>query len=126
MRIDQYLYNIRQFKSRSIASNACKNGNIQINDKLVKPSKEVVPTDLVKIRKNQIWKIFEIFSLPKNRISAKLVGLYCIEKTEISILEIESTRKLSSNVFREQGKGRPTKKERREIDNISFDHDINN
>ena len=121
MRIDQYLYNIRQFKSRNIASNACKNGHIQINDKLVKPSKEVVPTDLVKIRKNQIWKIFEILSLPKNRISAKLVGLYCIEKTEISILEIESTRKLSSNVFREQGKGRPTKKERREIDNISFD-----
>ena len=124
MRIDQYLYNIRQFKSRSIASNACKNGHIQINDKLVKPSKEVVPTDLVKIRKNQIWKIFEIFSLPKNRVSAKLVGLYCIEKTEISILEIESTRKLSSNVFREQGKGRPTKKERREIDNISFDNDL--
>ena len=125
MRIDQYLYNIRQFKSRSNASNACKNGHIQINGKLVKPSREVFPTDLVKIRKNQIWKTFEIFSLPKNRISAKLVGLYCIEKTENSILEIESIRKLSSIVFREQGKGRPTKKERREIDNISFDSDLN-
>ena len=125
MRVDQYLYSIRQFKSRNIASNACKNGHIQINDKLVKPSKEVIPTDLIKIRKNQIWKTFEVFSLPKSRISAKLVGLYCIEKTDNSILEIESIRKLSSNVFREQGKGRPTKKERREIDNISFDNDLN-
>ena len=125
MRVDQYLYSIRQFKSRNIASNACKNGHIQINDKLVKPSKEVIPTDLIKIRKNQIWKTFEVFSLPKGRISAKLVGLYCIEKTDNSILEIESIRKLSSNVFREQGKGRPTKKERREIDNISFDNDLN-
>ena len=98
MRIDQYLYNIRQFKSRNIASNACKNGHIQINDKLVKPSKEVVPTDLVKIRKNQIWKTFEIFSLPKNRINAKLVGLYCIEKTENSILEtMEKSRSNSKS-----------------------------
>jgi len=125
MRVDQYLFNVRQFKSRNIASHACKNGHIQINDKLVKPSREVVPTDLIKIRKNQIWKTFEVFGLPKNRINAKLVGLYCIEKTDNSILEIESIRKLSSNVFREQGKGRPTKKERREIDNVRFDNDLN-
>ena len=82
MRVDQYLYNVRQFKSRNIASHACKNGHVQINDKNVKPSREVVPTDLIKIRKNQIWKTFEIFNLPKNRISAKLVALYCIEKTD--------------------------------------------
>ena len=94
----------------------------RLNDKLlVKPSREVVPTDIVKFRKNQIWRTFEILSMPKNRISAKLVDLYCIEKTENSIIEIESLRKLSSNIFREQGKGRPTKKERREIDNINFD-----
>ena len=80
---------------------------------------------LIKIRKNQIWKTFEIFNLPKNRISAKLVALYCIEKTDNSIIEIESLRKLSSNIFREQGRGRPTKKERREIDNIRFDKDLN-
>ena len=90
MRVDQYLYNVRQFKSRNIASHACKNGHVQINDKNVKPSREVVPTDLIKIRKNQIWKTFEIFNLPKNRISAKLVALYCIEKTDNSIIEIES------------------------------------
>ena len=125
MRVEQYLYNIRQFKSRNVASHACENGHVQINDKNVKPSREVVPTDLIKIRKNQIWKTFEIFNLPKNRISAKLVALYCIEKTDNSIIEIESLRKLSSNIFREQGRGRPTKKERREIDNIRFDKDLN-
>lgn len=124
MRVDQYLYNVRQFKSRNIASHACKNGHIQINDKNVKPSREIVPTDLIKIRKDQLWRTFEVFDIPKNRISAKLVAIYCIEKTDNSIIEIESLRKLSSNIFREQGKGRPTKKERREIDNIRFDKDL--
>ena len=123
MRIDQFLYNVRQFKSRNIASNTCKNGHIKVNDQLVKPSREVIPTDIVKVRKNQIWRTFEILSMPKNRISAKLVDLYCIEKTENSILETESLRKLSYNVFREQGKGRPTKKERREIDSIIIKDD---
>ena len=123
MRIDQFLYNVRQFKSRNIASNNCKNGHIQVNDQLVKPSRDVIPTDKVKVRKNQIWRTFEILSIPKNRISAKLVDLYCIEKTENSILETESLRKLSYNVFREQGKGRPTKKERREIDSIIIKDD---
>ena len=126
MRVDQFLYNVRQFKSRNIASNTCKNGHIKVNDQLVKPSREVIPTDIVKVRKNQIWRTFEILSIPKNRISAKLVDLYCIEKTENSILEIESLRKLSSNIFREQGKGRPTKKERREIDGIIIKDDLDN
>ena len=56
MRVDQYLYNVRQFKSRNIASHACKNGHVQINDKNVKPSREVVPTDLIKIRKIKYGK----------------------------------------------------------------------
>lgn len=124
MRIDQYLWCIRVFKSRNIASNACKKGQIQVNDQSVKPSREILPLDTIRVRREQHWREFRVLDIPKSRMGAKLVGLYCLEITSAETLEKESLQRMSAAVLREQGSGRPTKKERREIDEIELDENF--
>ena len=124
MRIDQYLWCIRIFKSRNIASNACKGGKIKINDQIIKPSRELLPLDIVHVRRDQFWRSYRVLELPKSRISAKLVGLYCLEITDNDLLKQHELKGLSSNITRDEGTGRPTKKERREIDEIHFNEEF--
>ena len=121
MRIDQYLWFIRIFKSRNTASNACKSRKIKINNQPVKPSREVLPLDIVQVRRDQFWRTYKVTDLPLSRLSAKLVGLYHTEITDISILNQKELKGLSAKVIRDEGTGRPTKKERREIDEIHLD-----
>ena len=119
MRIDQYLWFIRLFKSRNIALNACKKGQVLINDQTVKASREVLPLDQIKVRKDQIWRQIKVIALPKSRVGAKLVGLYCIERIDNLDAELKKMQQLASHAKRERGSGRPTKKERRELDDLS-------
>ena len=119
MRIDQYLWFIRLFKSRNIALNACKKGQVFINDQTVKPSREVLPLDQIKVRKDQIWRQIEVIALPKSRVGAKFVGLYCMERIDNLDAELKKMQQLASHAKREPGSGRPTKKERRELDDLS-------
>jgi len=119
MRIDQFLWCVRQFKSRNLASSWCKKSNIKINNILVKPSKEVIINDTLQIRKNQIWHTYKITDIPMKRMGPKLVNLYLSETTDKYILERENLKKLSCRIERVPGKGRPTKKERREIDDLN-------
>ena len=119
MRIDQYLWFIRLFKSRNIALNACKKGQVIINDQTVKPSREVLPLDQIKVRKDQIWRQIEVIALPKSRVGAKFVGLYCMERIDNLDAELKKMQQLASHAKRESGSGRPTKKERRELDGLS-------
>jgi ribosome-associated heat shock protein Hsp15 len=121
MRIDQYLWFVRIFRSRNMASNACKAGKIKINDQIVKPSREALPLDIVQVRKEQLWRSYKITDLPLSRLSAKLVGLYQTEITDISMINHQELKGLSAKVIRDEGTGRPTKKQRREIDEIQLD-----
>ena len=126
MRIDQYLWFVRIFRSRNMASNACKAGKIKINDKIVKPSREALPLDIVQVRKEQLWRSYKITDLPLSRLSAKLVGLYQTEITDISVINHQELKGLSAKVIRNEGTGRPTKKQRREIDEIQLDEKFDN
>ena len=126
MRIDQYLWFVRIFRSRNMASNACKAGKIKINDQIVKPSREALPIDIVQVRKEQSWRSYKITDLPLSRLSAKLVGLYQTEITDISVLNNQELKGLSAKVVRDEGTGRPTKKQRREIDEIQLDEKFDN
>tara|TARA_A100001011_G_C13722330_1_gene600083 strand:- start:50 stop:430 length:381 start_codon:yes stop_codon:yes gene_type:complete len=126
MRIDQYLWFVRIFRSRNMASNACKAGKIKINDIIVKPSREALPLDIVQVRKEQSWRSYKITDLPLSRLSAKLVGLYQTEITDISVLNNQELKGLSAKVVRDEGTGRPTKKQRREIDEIQLDEKFDN
>ena len=118
MRIDQYLWCIRIFKSRSIASQVCKKGQVQINGQSVKPSREILPMDIIKIRKEQIWRTFQVLDIPKSRVGAKLVALYAVDQTDKYECENQKLQKLSSPMLRDQGTGRPTKKDRRDIEDL--------
>ncbi len=126
MRIDQYLWFVRIFRSRNMASNACKAGKIKINDQIVKPSREALPLDIVQVRKEQLWRSYKITDLPLSRLSAKLVGLYQTEITDISMINPQELKGLSAKVIRDEGTGRPTKKQRREIDEIQLDEKFDN
>ena len=117
MRADLLLWSLRYFKSRNIASQACKSGKIKILGKSIKPSKEIFIGDKISINKNKILRDITILKLPKKRIGAKIIDLH--RKEEI----ISNSSKINNktiSIKRIKGSGRPTKKERREIDKYSI------
>ena len=116
MRVDKYLWCVRYYKSRSIATEACKQGKVRVNDALVKPSREVYAADKIRVRKNQIDYQLEVLDLPKSRVGAKLVDLYINDVTPKEELEKRELLKFSQDYYRKKGTGRPTKKDRRELD----------
>lgn len=116
MRVDKFLWHVRYFKTRSIATEACKQGKVRIHNTIVKPSREVYPTDKLSVRKNQINYELEILDLPSNRVGAKLVNLYINDITPKEAFEQRELLKFSQEYYRKKGAGRPTKKDRREID----------
>ena len=119
MRIDKYLWCIRIYKTRSIATEACKKGHIKINGAAIKPSKEVFNNEQISIRKNQINYEIIVLDLPKSRVGAKLVDLYRKDVTPKEAFESQDLLKFSKDYYRKKGSGRPTKKDRRDIDNYS-------
>lgn len=116
MRIDKFLWCVRYFKTRSIATQACKQGKVKISDTKVKPSRDVFPGDSLSVRKNQINYQFEVIDLPPSRVGAKLVNQYIIDKTPKEEFEKSDLLKYSQDYYRKKGTGRPTKKDRRDIE----------
>ena len=76
MRIDKYLWCIRLFKTRSLATDACKKGHVKIDSNNLKPSKEIFGNEVITVRKNQINYKIKVLDIPPNRVGAKLVDLY--------------------------------------------------
>ncbi len=122
MRIDKYLWCTRYFKTRSIATEACKKGHIKINDKTVKPSKDIFYGEKITVRKNQITYVLEVLDIPKNRVSAKLVDLYRKDITPKEAFANQDLLKFAKNYYRKKGEGRPTKKDRRDIEDFNLNH----
>ena len=117
MRIDQFLWNIRYFKSRSQSTDACKKGKIKLNNKIIKPSKEIGIGEIIEIRKKQNNFKIKILDIPKKRVGPKISNLYFEDLTDYSILKKDKIINISKKIERTE-KGRPTKKQRREIDNF--------
>lgn len=116
MRVDKFLWCVRYFKTRSIATHACRQGKVKIDGANVKPSREVYPTDQLTVRKNQIDYKLEVLDLPPSRVGAKLVNLYINDITPKETFEKLELLKYSRDYYRKRGTGRPTKKDRRDID----------
>jgi len=116
MRIDKYLWCVRYFKTRNLATVACKKGHIKVNDDAVKPSREVYATDKIIVRKNQINYQLVVNDIPESRVGAKLVDIYRTDTTPKSEFEANEMLKYSKDYYRKKGIGRPTKKDRRDID----------
>ena len=116
MRIDKYIWAIRLFKTRSLASKACIGEKVKLNGDFIKSSKIVKKNDVIAIKVVPIWKVFKIVDLPKTRIGAKLVGDFSREITSDRDLELLKQYQLTNRQNRSIGiKGRPTKKDRRNL-----------
>lgn len=124
MRIDKFLWSIRFYKTRNIAAEEIKKNRVSIGENTVKSSKEVKEGDIIKIRKNQIDYKIKVLQIPKSRIGAKLVALHVADMTEREQYELLKLRKMSQDYYRTKGEGRPTKKDRRDMDDfLETDHD---
>ncbi len=128
VRIDKWLWAVRLFKTRSIAIEACKKGRISIKGVQVKASRMIKVGDIIEIRKPPITYSFEVLDLIERRVGAKLAADYRKDVTTPEQLEVLEMSKLSGFVDRARGTGRPTKKDRRELETFiedgSFDFDF--
>ena len=115
VRIDKWLWATRSFKTRTIASDACKKGRVTIKGQNVKPSHGIRVGQVVEVRKPPVTYSFEVLGLIENRVGAKLVPNYLKNVTSRDQLELLEMVKISGFVNRQKGLGRPTKKEGREL-----------
>ena len=119
MRVDKYLWCTRYYKTRSIATQACKKGAVRVNDNIVKASREVYHGDNVRVRKNQINYSLVVLDLPASRLGAKLVDIYRKDTTPKEAFEQNELLKYSKDYYRKKGVGRPSKKDRRDLEDFT-------
>ncbi len=117
-RVDKWLWAIRAFKSRNIATEACKGGKVAINGINAKPSKEVKVGDIVSVKKMPVVYSFKVLEIISKRQGAKLVSQYAENVTPQSELDKLEMQKGVIFMQRDRGAGRPTKRERRDIDEL--------
>jgi len=123
MRIDKFLWSVRVFKTRTVASEACKSGRVTMSGQFVKSSRDVKEGDIIEVKKNPIWRKYKVKKLLKNRVGAKLVDEHVEDLTPKEELEkLEMIRK-SGILSRPRGYGRPTKKDRRDIEKLLNEDD---
>ena len=118
VRIDKYLWSIRLFKTRSIATEAVKKGKIQMGGNPVKPSRTLAVGDVFEVRLPMITRKFRVVAELHNRVGAKLVADYVTEITSAADLKVFEEHLQLARLQRNKGLGRPTKKERRDIDRL--------
>jgi len=118
VRIDKWLWAVRLFKTRTLAAEACKKGKVIIQHVQVKPSRNVKVGDVVSIKRNPILFSFKVLALSENRMNAKLVAGFMENVTTADQLELIELGKLAGQTGRDRGTGRPTKKERRTLDDF--------
>ena len=117
-RIDKYLFAVRLYKTRSLASEECRKGKVTIGGMNVKPSRELKVGETIQLRRPPITRSYKVLALTESRMAAKLVPEFLVETTPASELEILEMQKNMSVYNRERGTGRPTKKERRDLDDF--------
>lgn len=117
IRIDKWLWAVRIYKTRSMAAAACRKGKILIDELPAKPSRNVSSDDVIKVKKLPVVFTYRIKGLPGKRLSAKLAKEYFEDQTPSEEFDKLKVRELPGFGYRKRGDGRPTKKERRIIDN---------
>ena len=120
-RVDKWLWAMRVFKTRTIATDACKKGRVMIGGAPVKPSRTIKPGDVIDVRKPPITYTFRVTALSQGRLGAKLVPEYLENLTPPSQYELLEVTRISGCVDRRKGLGRPTKREGREISRFRED-----
>ena len=121
IRIDKFLWSVRIYKTRSIASDECRKGRIIIKEIPVKPSRIILANEIITVKKPPVNYSYRVIEPIENRVSAKLVANYIEDLTSDEEKARLDFRQAGGIIYREKGTGRPTKKERRLIDRIKDD-----
>jgi ribosome-associated heat shock protein Hsp15 len=118
VRIDKYLWAVRLFKTRSLATEACKKGKVLMGGNTVKSSRVVKKGDVIALKEPPIVREFQVLDVSEKRMGAKLAPDFIKEVTPATELEILKLTRLANQMNRNRGLGRPTKKERRDLDDF--------
>lgn len=118
IRIDKWLWAVRLFKTRSQATMACDQGKIQVGDQTVKASRLIKQGDIIGVKRTGITILLEVLQPIEKRVGAKLVPEVCKDLTPQAEIDAFKARTARMTVFRDPGTGRPTKKERRALDDF--------
>ena len=118
IRIDKFLWSVRIYKTRSIASDECRKGRIIIGEVQVKPSRVVLANEIITVKKPPVVYSYRVIEPIENRVSAKLAANFIEDLTPDEEKAKLNIRDSIGIIYREKGTGRPTKKERRQIDSI--------
>lgn len=118
IRIDKWLWTVRLFKTRGLAAEACKKGKVLVQNVQVKPSRVVKVGEIIQIKRNPVLYSFKVLALAKNRMNAKLVPEFMENVTTPDQLELIELGKIAAQTGRARGTGRPTKKERRDMEDF--------
>ena len=118
LRIDKYTWAVRLTKTRSQASELISKGKIKINEVDVKPSRDVKLGDIIQVHKNSAVFSYKVLELLEKRVGPKLVSIYIEDITPIEEVEKYKTYQEAQRVYRDMGTGRPSKKDRRSLDDF--------
>jgi ribosome-associated heat shock protein Hsp15 len=118
VRIDKWLWSVRLYKTRSLATDACNKGHVLADGLPVKPSRHIKPGDVYKVRRAPIYRTYQVLGFPKSRVGAPEVPNYMTDITPPEVLKLLEMQKDMVWITRDRGTGRPTKKERRDLDNF--------
>lgn len=121
MRIDKWLWTVRQYKTRALATEACERGRVIIQDVEVKPSRLIKEGDEISIKRTGFTRRLKVLKLTTGRISAKLVTAFVEDLTPKEEIESYKARLKTISIFRDPGTGRPTKRDRRVLDDFLND-----
>lgn len=124
VRIDKWLWAVRIFKTRTIAAEACKKGRVMIGDVPVKPSRNIRAGEIIQVRKSPVTYAFRVLATADKRMGAKMVPQFMENVTAPDQYELLELNKISGFVDRQRGTGRPTKKERRDLDQFAGSIDL--
>ena len=114
-RVDKWLWAMRVFKTRTLATEACKKGRVSIGGSPTQPSRTIKPGDVIDVRKPPVTYTFKVVQLSQNRLGAKLVPEYLENLTPQSQYDLLEMTRISGFVDRRKGLGRPTKREGRKL-----------
>jgi len=115
-RLDKWLWAVRVFKTRPLATEACRAGSVEISERVAKPAREVQAGEVVKVKLGLFTRTLRVVGVPRSRVGAKLLPDFCVDLTPPEAFEKLRERSVQQILARAPGSGRPTKRDRREID----------
>ncbi len=116
--MDKWLWSVRLFRTRALATDACRAGSVEVAGQVVKPARDVRPGELVLVRQGLITRTLQVLGAPRSRVSAKLVPEFCTDLTPPEEFAKATEQRVQHALARDKGTGRPTKRDRRALDRL--------